>query len=264
MQINPVRNDKFPAGDRGRWAIPKNPLGVHLLFITTCCGSAHPWVVFYFQTLLEGARARPQRPHFALACCQLSSTSSHECACCNCHAQLRRAPSDQQQPVCPTALGRRCNPRLCELYRPRERFARVGETSAPLTVALAIPSKQINQPHPTQPAHDCVRGAPAWSGCATRCSLCRSTWQQIIKEEACALRAISWCGAKPGGSHDCAVQSSGLVPCWLIAGLSSIDCVLTRPRDTTSTRREGRAYEDHQSVRYPHVCAGSGGEASPH
>ena len=55
MQINPVRNDKFPAGDRGRWAIPKNPLGVHLLFITTCCGSAHPWVVFYFQTLLEGA-----------------------------------------------------------------------------------------------------------------------------------------------------------------------------------------------------------------
>ena len=160
MQINPVRNDKFPAGDRGRWAIPKNPLGVHLLFITTCCGSAHPWVVFYFQTLLEGARARPQRPHFALPCCQLSSTSSHECACCNCHAQLRRAPSDQQQPVCPTAFGRRCNPRLCELYRPRdERFARVGKTSAPLTVALAIPSKQINQPHPARPAHDCVRGA---------------------------------------------------------------------------------------------------------
>ena len=46
---------------------------------------------------------------------------------------LRRAPSDQQQPVCPTAFGRRRNPRLCELYRPRdERFARVGDTSTPL------------------------------------------------------------------------------------------------------------------------------------
>ena len=163
MQINPVRNDKFPAGDRGRWAIPKSPLGVHLLFISTCCGSAHPWVVFYFQTLLEGARARPQRPHIAPprdAVLSASSTSSHECACCNCHAQLRRDPSVQQQPVCPTAFGPqmqsstlRVVPTSRRALCPRRRNIR------PLAVAFAIPSKPINQAHPTRPANDCVRGA---------------------------------------------------------------------------------------------------------
>ena len=153
MQINPVRNDKFPAGDRGRWAIPENPHGVHLLFIYVMPFGAPVGNCFTFQTLLEGARARPQRPHIAPPAVSLARHQSHECARCNCRAQLRRAPSDQQLPVGPTAFGPqmqsstlRVVPTSRRALCPRRRNIR------PLAVALAIPSKPINQAYPTRSA----------------------------------------------------------------------------------------------------------------
>lgn len=226
---------------------PQEPTWRSFVIHSTCAGRRAPWVVLYFQTLLQGARARPQRPHIAATRCRAVSLARHQVV--NAHAATAT-------PNCATPLWSATNG-VSNCFRTADAildiksctnletsvFARVGETSA-LSVALAIPSNPIDQAHPTRPANDCVSRCTAW-GCATRCDLRRSIWQPTIKGEARDLRAISWCDGKPGESNDCAVQSGGLGPCWLTAGISPIDGMLTRPCDTTSTRREGRAYEDH-------------------